>query len=55
MRRCDSCGTPLGGRRGHGFVRGARVVCGRSQRLVGYDLKKPGNPRILRKTPECSA
>lgn len=33
MRYCDSCGTKLPTSRGHGFVKGRKLVCGRTEIL----------------------
>jgi hypothetical protein len=56
MRQCGGCGTRLSGNKFHGFVRGAKLVCGRSERPIGFDLKTEGkDSRRVLKTPECKA
>jgi len=55
MRNCSGCGTPLCGPKFHGFVRGAKLVCGRSEQKRGG---RDGNGNwvlVTVKTPECKA
>lgn len=52
IRRCDECGTRLAGK-GHGFVKGAKVVCGR--RLVQKSVRHHDGVMTLENvpTPKC--
>lgn len=54
--RCDGCGTPLRGRKRHGFVRGNRRVCGRTEIPLGWGKDPDGKDvKRKRKSPECRA
>lgn len=52
MRNCDFCGTPLPGRRGHGFPTRRGVSCGRSMTLRG---KPEGKGLVKAKLPCATA
>lgn len=54
--RCAGCGTPLRGRKKHGFVRGNRRVCGRAEIPLGWGKDKDGKDvKVKIKTPQCKA
>ena len=52
-RVCDVCGTPLIGKKYHGFVKGSRVVCGREE--IEKTLTDENGYKFLGKTrtPDC--
>lgn len=53
IRRCDSCGTPLQGRKRQGFVKGGKIVCGREE--IEKTVTDENGYKFLTKvrTPEC--
>ena len=55
IRRCEACGTPLRGRRKHGFVSASGLlVCGRTRRQQTI-IHKDGSKRLaFAETPRCA-
>lgn len=52
-RFCESCGTPLMGKKRHGFLRGNKLVCGREE--VEKSVTDASGYKGLDKvrTPDC--
>jgi hypothetical protein len=54
IRRCDSCGLRLPGRRGHGFVRDGKLVCGKREREMSVLLSDGSLSLLVVPTPGCA-
>lgn len=52
-RFCDGCGTQLRGKKGHGFVVGRRLVCGRTEREQSTRDAMGRKSFGIKPSPEC--